>query len=68
MNIFVSDKPWETNVDTGEDNVPPDDDDNEVAFVEKNLADGDYESHHGLYWRHDGVLEEPLKNIPKMRG
>jgi hypothetical protein len=36
--------------------------------VEHTLADGEVESHHGLYWKRDGVLEEPRRKMPKTIG
>jgi hypothetical protein len=36
--------------------------------VEHNLSDGEVESHHVLYWKRDGVLEEPQRKMPKTSG
>jgi hypothetical protein len=67
MNHLVSENPWTTHVGGSEATVSTDDDD-DVAYVEQNLADGEVESHNGLYWRRDGVLEETLRKIPNMHG
>jgi hypothetical protein len=61
----VSDDPLTTHVDVSEANLSTDDD-NDVAYVEHNLDDGDVESHHELYWKRDGLLEQPLNKMLKM--
>jgi hypothetical protein len=40
----------------------------DVAYIEQNIVDGEVESYHGLYWRGDGVLGEPQRKMSKMRG
>jgi hypothetical protein len=65
MNPFLSDKSWTTHLVVSEATVSTYDDDY-VAYMEHTLADGDVEYHHGLYWRRDPVLEEPLYKMPKM--
>jgi hypothetical protein len=67
MNHFVSDDPWTTHAGIGEDTVSIEEED-DVAYVEQNLADGEVESHHGLYWKHDGVLEKPHRKMPRTIG
>jgi hypothetical protein len=48
--------------------IDGDDDDDDVCYVEHDLAGGEVESHHGLYSRHDGILEELLCKMLKVRG
>jgi hypothetical protein len=67
MNHFVSNDPWTTHDGVSEATVSTEDD-NDVAYVEQNLADVEVESHHGLYWKHDGVIEEPQCKMPKTSG
>jgi hypothetical protein len=67
INPLVSDDPWTTHAGASEDTLSTEDDD-DVAYVEHNLADGEVESHHCLYWKCDGVLEEPQRKMPKMSG
>jgi hypothetical protein len=67
MNPLVSDNPWTTHAGISEDTVTIEEED-DVAYVEENLADGEVESHHGLYWKRDGVLEEPQRKMPKTIG
>jgi hypothetical protein len=67
MNPLVSDDPWTTHVGVNKATVPKDADD-DFAYVEHNLADSEVEYHHGLYWRRDGILKEPLHNMQKTCG
>jgi hypothetical protein len=67
MNLLVSDDPWTTHAGISEDTVTIKEED-DVAYVEHNLADSEVESHHGLYWKRDGVLEEPQPKMPKTSG
>jgi hypothetical protein len=55
MNALVSDDPWTTHAGISEDTITIEEED-DAAYVDQNLADGEVESHHGLYWKHDGVL------------
>jgi hypothetical protein len=64
MNRLASDDPWTTHVSVSEATLSTYDDD-AVDYVEHNLAEGEVESNHGLYWRCDGVLEEPLRRMPR---
>jgi hypothetical protein len=57
INYLVSDDPCTTHLDLSGATVSTDDDDY-IAYVEHNLAYGDVESYHGLYWRCDGDLED----------
>jgi hypothetical protein len=67
MNPLVIDNPCTTHASVSEANACTEDDD-DCDYVENHLADGEVESHHGLYWRRDGVLEEPQCKMPKTRG
>jgi hypothetical protein len=48
MNPLVSDDPWTTHAGISEDTVTIEDE-NDVDYVEQNLADGEVEYHHGFY-------------------
>jgi hypothetical protein len=67
MNPLVSDNPWKTHAGISEDTLTIKEED-DVAYVEENLADGEVESHHGLYWKRDAVLEEPQRKMSKTSG
>jgi hypothetical protein len=56
MNLLVSDDKWTAHAGVSKATVSTDDED-DVDYVEHNLADGEFESRHGLYWRRDGVLK-----------
>jgi hypothetical protein len=62
-----NDNPWTTHAGISEDTVTIEEEDY-VASVEENLADGEVEYHHGLYWKRDGVLEEPQRKMLKTSG
>jgi hypothetical protein len=64
MNPLVSDDPWTTHSGISEDTVTIEEE-YDVAYVEENLADSEVESRHGLYWKRDGVLEEPPCKMQK---
>jgi hypothetical protein len=67
MNPLVSDDPWTTHAGISEDTVSIEEEE-DVAYVDHNLADGEVESHHGLYWKRAGVLEEPQRKMLKTIG
>jgi hypothetical protein len=67
MNPLASDNPWKTHAGISEDTVSTEEED-DVAYVDQNIADCEVESHHGLNWKRDGVLEEPQYKMPKMSG
>jgi hypothetical protein len=67
MYPLVSEDPRKTHYGISLDNVTIEEED-DVAYVEQNFADGEVESHHGLYWKRDGVLEQPQRKMPKTIG
>jgi hypothetical protein len=41
--------------------------DSDIAVPLSGLANENIETHHGLYWQRDGVLEEPKHKMPFSR-
>jgi hypothetical protein len=67
-NPLFSDEPWTRRARTDDDEDPVFDntEDSDIAVPPPGLANQNVETHHGLYWQRDGVLEEP-KKMPFLR-
>jgi hypothetical protein len=61
-----NDEPWTLRARTYDHLEPVIDteEDNDITVPPSGLANEDVESHPGLYWNRNGVLEEPRKKMP----
>jgi hypothetical protein len=67
MNLLVSGDPWTTHAGISEDTVSIEEED-DVAYVEKNLADGEVDSHHGFYWKVMAFSKNPNARCRRRMG
>jgi hypothetical protein len=69
-NPFFSDEPWtrRARIDDDEDPVSDNEEDSDISVPLSGLVNENVETHHGLYWQRDGVLEEPQNKMPFSHG